>query len=366
LTDLKQAELLGLGDLAYAVVRGLVPTPAFVPVAPPVTGDKVPRFPVVNIDPVAEAARLGYSEDLFQIMVGRSGLSLAPVMAANAWFRGLIGDNDFLLAIAEGDLRTEWAETVREVSRQILTSGEYAELELRGFLTPAQRRTKTAQHGMSQDDSDLLYDVMGRAPGVHAITTGLARGATFPSDYSGIPEPYKSAIQRSNIRPEYADIEYHDRYTYPSGFQVKAETQSGDLPQPTAEQLLLEMGWKPEWAKFFSDAWATPKAKSAASHVSKAQSQLWTALHKSYLHHVIPDADAPGYLADVGVPAAQIPDVLRLWGVERDIAVKELTAKQIIKAASTDPVYGTEAQKLAALQDLGYSLFEAQTLLAEG
>src|SRR5207248_4214002 len=184
-----------------------------------------------------------------------SGLSLARVMAANARFRGLIGDNDCLLAIAEGDLRTEWAETVREVSRQILTAGEYAELGLRGFYNRAERLRKTAQHGMSQADSDDLYDVMGRAPGVLRIATGLARGAKFPSDYSNIPEPYKSSIQRSNIRPEFAEIEYHDRFGYPSGFQIRSEANKGDLTEAETEQLLLEVGWSPKWAKFFAQAW---------------------------------------------------------------------------------------------------------------
>src|SRR5207302_11322423 len=124
-------ELPGIGDIAYGVVRGLLPPPAYVPVAPPTSGDYVPRFPVVNIDPEQRAAAQGFDKKMLQLMVGRSGLSMAPIMAAQALFRsnaaatisGLpdipgvapfirkpyVGPNDYLLAIAEGDLRTEWA-----------------------------------------------------------------------------------------------------------------------------------------------------------------------------------------------------------------------------------------------------------------
>ena len=365
LNKLKQAELLGLGDLAYAVVRGIVPDQGILPVAPPTTTDNIKGFPVVNLDVIAEAARLGFSEDLLKIMIGRSGLSMAPGMAAQGFFRGVLSANDYLLAIAQGDLRTEYGDAVREVSRQILTAGEYSEAELRGYSTTKQRLANTAKHGMSQEDSDLLHLIQGRPVAVHQVTTGLARGGTYPSLYTDVPEPYQAAIRESDIKEPWASIAYHNRYTLPSGFQIKAETQSGDITQAQSEQLLLEAGWDPKWASVFSSSWATPKAKSASSHVSKAQTQLWGTIHKAYLNHHATDTDARTALTAAGVPADQIDQVLALWQAERDLTRKELTAKQIIGAPSTDPQYGTDAQKQLALQNLGYSPDDILVLLGE-
>jgi hypothetical protein len=369
--DTKIEELLGLGDIAYAVVRGILPAPGYVPVAPPTHGDKVPRFPQVNLDPEELAAKIGYSPQALEVMVGRSGLSMAPGMAAQALFRGVIGPNDFLMAIAEGDLRTEWADAVRDTSRQILTSSEYAELQLRGFYDAAKRRNKTAQHGMSTEDSDDLFNVLGRAPGVHAITTGLARGATFPGDYSNVPEPYKSAIQRSNIRPEYAEIEYHNRYLYPSAFVLRGLAQAGDLGgQQAVEQILLEIGWKPSFATQVSTAW-TGGAKSGDPHESKAQTQLWTATHKSFVASEIDDATAEAALAAAGVAAAAVPAILALWKEERSLIRKQLSPTQIRKALNlgvVNPATGqpwTEADAIAAMLARGYDHADATVFLQE-
>jgi len=363
LMALKEAEIVGIGDIAYGIVRGILPAPGYVPVAPPTSGTSVPRFPQINVDPEALAAKLGFDPQMLQLMVGRSGLSLAPGLAATALFRGLINENDFLLAIAEGDLRTEWATTLRDATRQILTAGEYAQLELRGFIDAPTRRTLTQQHGMSNADSDRLENVLGRAPGVHAITTGLARGATYPSDYSAIPEPYKAAIQRSDIRPEFADIVYHDRYTYPSAFVLRSLAQAGDLGgQAAVEQVLLEIGWKPSFATQVSTAW-TQGSTTGDPHTSKAQTQLWSATHRSYVGEMIDDATATAALAAAGVAAAAVPAILALWKEERSLIRKQLSPAQI-KKAYKDGIF-TQAQASSELLARGYDQADATVLLEE-
>jgi hypothetical protein len=319
----KTAEVVGLGDIAYGVVRGILPAPGWVPVAPPAKGDKVPRFPQVQIDPLELAQKLGFDEDMLKLEVGRSGLSMAPGMAAQAYFRQIIGPNDFLLAIAEGDLRTEWADAVREVSRQILTAGEYAELELRGFIDAPARRNLTAQHGMSDADSDRLHNVLGRAPGVHAITTGLARGGQYPGSYSNVPEPYRSAIQRSNIREEFAEIEYHDRFSYPSAFVLRSLAQAGDLGgQPEVEQVLLEIGWKPSFATQVSTAWTAGAAAKADPHVAKAQTTLYTEAHKAYVKDGLAQTQVAPALNALAVPVTAQQEIFKLWDMEKQLAAE--------------------------------------------
>jgi hypothetical protein len=317
----KLAEVVGLGDIAYGVVRGILPAPAWVPVAPPAKGDKVPRFPQVQIDPLELAQKLGFDEDMLKLEVGRSGLSMAPGMAAQAFFRNIIGPNDFLLAIAEGDLRTEWADAVREVSRQILTAGEYAELELRGFIDAPTRRNLTAQHGMSDTDSDRLHNVLGRAPGVHAITTGLARGGAYPGSYANVPEPYRSAIQRSNIREEFAEIEYADRFSYPPAFVLRALTQAGELGDEAAvQQVLEEIGWKPSFAKSVAAAWTAGQAAGEDPHVKKAQTTLFTEAHKAYVKDGLAQDQVTPALGALAVPPSAQQQIFALWDAEKQLA----------------------------------------------
>jgi hypothetical protein len=369
IVDSKLAEILGIGDIAYGVVRGILPAPAWVPVAPPVSGDKVKRFPQVDIDPLVLAEKLGYDEDMLKLAVGRSGLSMAPVMAANALFRQIIGPDDFLLAIAEGDLRTEWAEAVREASREILTAGQYAELQLRGFYDEPTRRLNTRKHGMTDTDSDLLYNVLGRSVNVHQVTTGLARGGTYPSKYADVPQPYRAAIQRSNIREEWVGIAYANRYSYPSWFALRSLLTDGVFTETEAAQLLKELGWRPDLADKVAKHYAPTGATATDAHVGKAQTQLWGTLHRSYIAGESTKTAARPVLASLGLATASQDAVLALWDAERALVRKQLTPAQIkkayvkgIKNQATGATW-TRDDALAALIERGYAPPEANEFL---
>lgn len=368
----KTAEVLGIGDIAYGVVRGILPAPSWVPVAPPATGDKVPRFPQVDLDPLTLAQMLGYDEDMLKLAVGRSGLSMAPVMAAQALFRQIIGPNDFLLAIAEGDLRTEWAEAVREVSRQILTSHDAAELQLRGYLTRDQRLTYTQAHGMADSESDLLYDLLGRSINVHQILIGERRGgkympspATFAEQTAGIPAAFLAALERGNLRPEYYNLAYAARESYPSYFVIRPLVQSGAITEERATELFLGMGWPEDVARAAPAAFKGATGTATDPHVSKAQSQLWTQTHKSYLANEATDADATDRFNLLGIPAASQSQVLALWQSERSLIRKGLTAANIHKAYVKSDVNDatglpwTRDEAIARLVELGYGQADA-------
>jgi hypothetical protein len=360
---------IGIGDIAMAIVRGILPAPSYVPVPPPTHGDKVPRYPQVQIDPEALAAKLGYSPEMLEIMVGRSGLSMAPIMAANALFRGIIGPDDYLLAIAEGDLRTEWADPVRETARQILTSGEYSEAELRGYIDTATRRANTAKHGMSQADSDLLHLIQGRPLAVHQVTTGLARGGLYGGLYTDVPEPYQAAIRESNIKEPWARLAYANRYSYPSAFVVRALLTDGALTQAEGEQIFLDVGWTPELAHKVAVHYAPKATTSADPHINKAVNQLWTTLHRSYVSEETDDTTATTTLGTIGVDPAAVPAVLSLWQAERDLIRKQLSAAQVKKAYAEqviNPATGTawtQTDAIDALVQRGYSVNDATTLL---
>ena len=371
LMALKEAEIVGIADLAYGVVRGILPAPSWVPVPPPTGGTSVPRFPQVNLDPVAEAAKLGFDEQMFQIMVGRSGLSLAPGLAAQALFRGLINEEDFLLAIAEGDLRTEWATTLRDATRQVPTANEFIEAWLRGWIDQPTAEAGAALHGMSARHADLIYKIKGRPISFHEITTGLARGGTYPSAYTDIPEPYRKSAEEADLRPEWAALHYANRYSYPSAFVLRSLAQAGDLGgQAQVEQVLLEIGWKPSFATQVSTAW-TGGAKGGDTHIAKAATQLWTTTHRSYIAEEIDDAIATAALTAAGVAVASIPGVLTLWKEERALIRRQLTPTQIRKALNagvTNPATGqpwTMAEAHAALLARGYDQADATVFLQE-
>lgn len=354
---------LGVEAVATMIQRGIIPDQGQLPFAPNTAGADVPPMPVVNIDANEQAAWWGISPDQLSALARIVGLPASPDLAARMYYRGIINEPSFNLAVAEGNTRNEWAPFLLEGFRQILTAHDYAELQLRGFLTQDQRRAGTAKHGMSSQDSDLLYDVLGRAPAAHTITKGLAYGGTYGGTGEGVPEVYKSALERGNLRPEYYDIAYHDRYLWPSAFVLRTLVQGGELSGDDGEKVLTYSGWEPGLAKKVATTWAAGVTAAADKHVGKAETQVWGKLHTSYVNRLSTKAEAQADLAAIGVSAAAIPQVLSLWDIESAIERRSLSSSELKKAVKDGLM--TAQQATQRLLDLGYSSADAGILLAE-
>lgn len=371
LSALKTSEPLEPAVIATAIQRSLMKPPFPLPVPPPTGEGKVKAFPVSPLDAKAEAAASGVDLERLFVATGVVGLPLSLQQAASAFFRGIIERADFDRAVAEGDTRNEWGPAALEQARQILSAHDAAELQLRGFLTRDERLSHTDQHGMAAADSDLLYDLLGRSIPVHQITTGEARGGVYKGPTDQIPEAYLSSLQRGNLRPEYYNLAYANRYSLPSAFVLRALLTDGTVSEQEGEQLFEQLGWPPALAKQVAAHYGGAKAAGADKHVAKAQTQLWTATHRSYVAREITGQDARAQLAALGLDAAAQDQVVTLWNAERDLIRRQLSPADIRKAVQEkvpNPATGqpwTGAEALRALLDRGYSEDEALTYLRE-
>ena len=314
-------ELLSPQELAVMIQRTVVANPGILPNQPSTAGSNVPPMPQVGIDPVLEASHSGYTEERLAALARIIGLPASNDLAARMFFRGIVTEGAYNQAILEGNTRGEWAPFLLEGFREILTANQYAELELRGFADRAQRLANTAKHGMSTEDSDALFNVLGRAPGVHAITTGLARGGEFNGPIDTIPRVYLSAIQRSNTRPEYYNIAYANRYTYPGAFVLRALTEAGDISETEAHDILLFEGWEPTLAATVAAKWASKAGGAGAAdpHVKKAQNTLWTEAHKAYVKGGVSELTVSPALNALGIPGDAQVEIFNLWNIEKQL-----------------------------------------------
>lgn len=349
--------------VATAIQRGIMKDPGFLPVGPPAGVGDVPAFPVSPLDPLAEAQAQGIDSDRLFVETAIVGLPLSLQEAASAYFRGIIQLDDFKRAVAEGNTRNEWGDAALEQARQILTASEYAELQLRGFLTETERQALTAKHGMSQADSDLLYDVLGRGLSVHQILIGLRRGGTYGGPTGQIPPEYLAALRRGNIRPEFYNLAYAARETFPSYFVIRALLQAGVISAQRGQELFDGLGWPADVAKAAGDFFGASTTAAADKHVTKAENSLWTALHSSYVKDRTDDATATSTMGTLGVAATAVPDVLALWQAERALVRAGLSAAQI-KKAFREATF-TQDEAVARLVELGWSVADAGVYLAE-
>jgi hypothetical protein len=363
---------LDAGAIATAVHRGIMAGAGLILQEPPTAPGVVPIVPPSTLDPVEQARALGISHEQLRVLVGNTGLPLSLFEMLQLLNRGLVTEDDVKRAIAESNLRNEYMDVAIPLKRRLLTPHEYAETELRGVKTHAEAQAGAKMHGLEAADYDALFEIIGRPLAVHQITTGLARGGTFGGTYADVPEPYRDAIRRSAIRPEYAQLAHANRYSYPSAFVMRSLAEAGDLGDTAAVALLLEeIGWPPALAAKVAAKWM-PTGTSADTHVTKARAQLWTTTHSSYVKAEIGAADATTALTTAGVEPGSIAGVLAVWDAERSLIRKQLSVAQLQKALHagiTNPATGlpwTIAEGEAALVERGYSAADAHTIIAEG
>ncbi len=394
-------ERLSPQDVAVMVQRGVLSNPGWLPVGPPTEVGKVPPMPQANLDPVDEARASGYDPERAAALTKIIGLPASPDLAARMVFRQIIDRVDFDRAISEGNTRNEWAPFMFDGFRQINTAHDWVELHLRGYIDKGQMYAGTALHGMSPEDTDRLFQVLGRPLPVHQITTGLARGGKFNPIPGELTDPFEASVHEANIKPSFYDLAIANKYTYPSAFVIRALTSDGTFSGPQAEQILLEVGWRPDLAKLAAAKWAASvgtsgkdataanlRAEYEGMFISRAQlvaglealgydpheadllanlgdaarvktyrDAVVKAVYNAFKAHSIDRIKALSDLATVGVDLDGANSLVSVWEQELAVAVKTLTPAQIKRAFKA----GTLARPAAIqeLEDKGYSATDA-------
>lgn len=358
--------------VALAIVRGLMDNPGILPVGPPSAVGKVQAFPVSDLDPVAESQSSGFNKERLAVLAGIMGRPMGPESAATAYFRNILELADYQRAISEGDVRNEWAEAILETARQIPSVADFVRANIKGWITDAERDAGAARHGMSAEDAQLLYLAAGRPAAPGQMATAVARGIEGPEGRPMDEAQFLKGIRESDIRPEWGPMLYGIRFKFPPLFQLNRLVAEGAVEPDTAEQWAKWELYHPDVVAALKKFWMTPTTTStAATPASKAQNQLWTATHRSYIGAMIGATEARARLTDLGMDAAEQTKVLDFWNAERSLIRAQLTPAQIKKAVAekvTNPATGqpwNQNDALAALVDRGYASGDALTFLAE-
>ena len=306
-------------QLANAIHRGLIASPPGLLLGHTPGPGRVESYPVYPIDALAEAEAHGYDHDHLGVLVGLAGLPMGSHEAAQATFRAVIDKEDFYRAIAEGNTRNEWADAIFDQSRQIPTVHDYIELHLRNYKTLDEMHAGAARHGMTPADVDDVFNVTGRPLSFHQVFIGERRGGTLDGPTAEISPAFLDSLRKSNIRPEYYDLAWSQRFVYPSLFALRSLATSGAINEAELEQVLLYEGWEPTFAKRVATALTTTATMKADPWVGKAETKAWTETQKAYIGGSLNATQAGTALTVIGVPAASQTRVLELWDLVRRV-----------------------------------------------
>jgi hypothetical protein len=310
-----KSDRLSPEDVARMIQRGLIPDPGILPVGPPGGTGNVPAFPVFNIDADTEARAHGIDHERLSALTGLVGNPMGPHEAAQAEFRGILTDDDFRRAIAEGNTRNEWADAIREQSRQIPSVTNYVEAFVRGWITEAEMNAGTARHGMTPEDTHTEFLIHGRPLSWHQVFIGLRRGGVYDGPTGGIDPAFLKALRESNIRPEWYSLAWAQRFTYPAAFVLRALVQGGDLTAAEGEQILLFEGWEPTLAKTVTAKWAQGSSAAAKEATASDVLTLYDSGH-------ITQAEAHTELVALGYDAAEATKKIEVLDARRVASAK--------------------------------------------
>jgi hypothetical protein len=292
----------------------------------------------------AEAELQGVTADRFAVLVANTGLPPGPETLL-AWLRrGIITQAQFETGILEGHTKPKYIPFYEAARAPVLGATEYANLWLRGWISDAERDAGGELTGYTAEQMDLLSKDRGRPATTHQVHIGFVRGGRLPGVGNNERATFSRAVKESNIRPEWEDILWAQRYSYPSAFVLRALVQSGDITRAEGEQALLFSGWEPTFAAKVSQAWAGGGTTATANpRVKRAQDQVFNAAHRSYLDATKTRAEVTAALERIGLDAATAGQVIDLWDAENAILVKPLTPSQIKKAYTSGEIQVDDA-----------------------
>lgn len=353
----------------------------------------------------ADALRQGVDGRDFQTIVDNTGLPPGPETLLEWLRRGIIDRDGLAQGIREGHTKVKYIDRYLDAQTRVLSAIDYAGLRLRGWITPEESYSGGALTGYSREQMDMLFLNRGRPATTHQVHLGYARGGRYIGEGLDEREAFSRAIKNSDIRPEYEDILWAQRYTYPSAFVLRALVSDGTFTAAQGRDILVESGWRPDLAELAATKWGAAKSGGAkdltaanlraeyeglfitraelvdglvklgysasegaayanlgdAARVKSARDHVLKSIHDAYTSHEIQNADAVASMTALGISSEAIGHLIPLWTAELAATRKRLTPAQIGTAYRRATL--SQADALIALGQYGYSDAEARSIL---
>jgi hypothetical protein len=325
--------LLTVADLANAVVQGHMDMGAA----------------------TAEAGLQGISAERFVVLVENTGLPPGPATLQSAVNRGLMDQATFDEGIREGHTKTKYVDLLYQMREAVLHANDYVTNTIRGWSDAAAMHAGGALTGHTPEQMDLLFQNHGRPLSWHQIFIGLRRGGVYDGGTAGIDPAFLKGLRESDIRPEWYDLAWAQRHTYPAAFVLRGLVQSGDISQAEGEQILLYEGWEPTLAKTVSAKWAQGTTAAAKEATAADLLALWDGEKAT-------TAETHTALVALGYPAAEAQAKMDVVEARRVTGAKQSAIGDLHTSYKKGAL--SNAKTHAALEALGITAAGAGEMVA--
>jgi hypothetical protein len=387
---------------------------------PATLADLVVKSIITQDSATTTAKQSGMSPDDFGSLVDATGEPPGLEFVLQAYRRGFIDFPDTGVQVPSVDraIKTSrvynyWSDVINKMLSVPLSPSAAVDAVLRNQISQAEGETIAYANGLDADNFQIALDTQGNPPSLSELLELMKRGFIPPGNLdpaTKAPNPaeisFAQGIYEGNSKdkwlPYYAQLAEY----IPPPRTVVALLRADAITPAQAAEYLEDAGLTPALADAYITEATTSKTAAAKTLSESAVVKLYTenlvsadvaiahlealgydsadagliiatadaqatatALHANvtkiggyYQAHKIDRATAQTLLNNLGVAPAQQNTLLAGWDIDRAGNVKILTPAQIA-AAFENTVY-TQAQAMIELEGLGYTPFDAWSLLS--
>lgn len=293
-----------------------------------------------------EGGLQGVTPERQQLRFEASGLPPGIETALEMLRRSIIDAPTFAQIVREGHTKTKYTDELLQLQTRVLSAIDYVQGHLRNWISEAEMVAGGALTGHTAEQMDFLFKIHGRPISFHQTWIGLQRGGQLDGPTDDIDPAFLASLQRSDIQPPFYNLAWHNRYNYPSAFVLRSLTQSGEITEADAHQVLLFEGWEPTFAAKVAAAWSKGTSAAAKEATASDLLALWDGA-KATAAETQTALEALGYSAAEAQRKMEVVEARRVAGAKSS-AIGDLHTAYKKGALST-------ARTVTALEALGLS-----------
>jgi hypothetical protein len=145
----------------------------------------------------AQEARFnGYNETRFNVLEKLAGLAPSPTDLMTMFRRKVIGADLLTKGLVQGNVRTEWAQYLTQITETLLSPGELANAVVQGVLPESDAAEQAEKDGLPADRFETLVKLAGNPPGAEQLLALWNRKAIGEDDV-------ERGLRQSHLKPEW-------------------------------------------------------------------------------------------------------------------------------------------------------------------
>lgn len=254
----------------------------------------------------AIAAQSGVDAEDFDRLVLATGEPPGLESLLEAFRRGFIDDQRLRRGIRQSRVRDEWTDTVERLRFSPMQTADAVEAVVRNYITPEQGKAIAEQNGLEPQHWQTLLLAHGRPPGHAQMLQLLNRGLVSEAQVD-------QAVRESDVKDKYVPMLRGLRWRIPAERLIVTMLQHGAISETRAHELLSKDGYEPDVAGAIL---RTGVAQRTAGHKAVALSQIV----ELFEGHAIDEAQARKMIEALGYPAADVPLLLEVANLKRELS----------------------------------------------